>query len=246
MESFYVYNNSFDVFTLEHFISFIVWITIGIALLYFGRTKWNEDQQRKYITWFVLFYLLNQWADPFLKSKFGHFEIEKDLPLHLCNVTPLFMLLVMHYKSRFWFGIFFFWIMCASAQALFTPTLEQSFPHFEHIRYWAVHAGLTFTALYGVVVYGWKLRYKDVIYSFIALNVGTGIMHIVNMYMNSNYWFTMAKPASPTFYDLLGPWPDYMFQLEPITLLIFSIMYLIVTGFSKIKLGTAKTLKTTP
>jgi hypothetical integral membrane protein (TIGR02206 family) len=236
MESFYFYNNAFVRFSMEHFISVFFCIMIGVILIYFGRTKWDVSQQRKYITIFIAFYLFTQWAEPFLKHKFGRFEIENDLPLHLCNVTPLFMLLVMYFKNRFWFGVFFFWIMCATAQTMITPTLEQSFPHFESIRYWAVHIGLVITALFGLVVYKWKLTYKDVIASFIGINIGAGLMHLLNLQLNSNYWFTRTKPMGPTFYDQLGDWPYYMFQLEPFALAFFSIMFFIIGLISKIKL----------
>ncbi len=236
MESFYTYSNSFQKFTFEHWSSVGVFLIMGFYLLYLGRNRWNEIEQKKYITWVILFYLFTQWAEPCLKLNLGIFKIEENLPLHLCNVTPLFMLYVMHFKNRFWFGVFFFWIMCGTAQAMFTPTLTESFPHLEWLRYWAVHIGLVFTALYGLVVYKWKLEYKDVIFSFIGINLFAGFIHLVNLSLNSNYWYTIQKPPSPTLYDALGPWPTYMFQLEPLALIFFSAMYFIIKGISKIKI----------
>lgn len=154
----------------------------------------------------------------------GVFDIRNDLPLHLCNIMPFFMPLIMLKKWRFGWSILFFWICAGTFQALITPTHVESFPHYESIRYWAVHAGLTMMAVYGAVVYGWRLTWKDALFSAIGMHVLAMIIYPINVLLNSNYLYLMAKPPGKTMYDLLGPWPWYIISLEGVILVLFSLL----------------------
>jgi hypothetical integral membrane protein (TIGR02206 family) len=234
MDSLYIDRFDFKIYSFEHYFFLILSVVLGIYMLYKARGKWNEDQQVKYATWLALACLITQVAKPIIRLQLGNFDIKNDLPLHLCNIMPLCMIFVMAKKNRFFFGVFFFWIVCGTSQSLFTPSLTENFPHYESIRYWTVHTGLTILAIYGLVVYRWKLGWKDVFYSWIGLNISAGIIHLVNLKLDSNYWYTVAKPLGKTMYDLLGPWPTYMFQLEYVSVLLFGTLLLIIMGIEKI------------
>lgn len=217
-------NDTFIRFSTEHWVSLVFWWVIGISMMYLGRTKWTKDQQKRYIFYFGLFVATTQLFKVFARLHLGTFDITRDLPLELCNIMALVMPFVMWYKWRFGWSILFFWICAGTAQAMITPTHVAAFPNYEAIRYWAVHVGLPIMAIYGAVVYGWRLNWKDALYSGIGMNLMALMIYFVNLIFDANYMYLNAKPPGTTLYSLLGPWPWYIVSLEGVILVLFSIL----------------------
>ncbi|MBK9149992.1 MAG: TIGR02206 family membrane protein [Saprospiraceae bacterium] len=110
----------------------------------------------------------------------------------------------------------------------FTPTLTESLPHYEAVRYWLVHAVIILGALYGLIVYRFDLTFMDALRSAIGLNLLAALIFPVNIWLNANYMYLNGKPPGQTFYDLLGPWPDYILVLEFVVIVFFGgILYLV-------------------
>lgn len=231
-QSFYVDRHTDVSHTFEHYFSVFVYFMIGFWLLYKGKNSWSKEQGRKYIMFLCLFIFGLQVFKTCIRLYLGNFNIATDIPLQVCNLMPLAMFFVFYLNSRALFGIFFFWIMCGTLQSNFTPTLWDHFPHYESIRYWATHALLPFIAVFGLVAMKWTLNYKDVIISWLSMTAGAYIMYHINNFLGANYWFVNNKPKAATMYDLLGPWPDYMFQLFPIAWVLFTATFLIVKGIT--------------
>lgn len=138
----------------------------------------------------------------------------------------LLMPFIIWFDLRKLWGITFFWIMAGCAQSIFTPTLTESMPHYEALRYWVVHAVIILGALHGLVVYGYKLSIYDSLRSILGLNLLAAILYPINVALQSNYMYLNGKPPGKTFYDLLGPWPGYIVSLEIIVVLLFIFMVL--------------------
>jgi hypothetical integral membrane protein (TIGR02206 family) len=228
LESFYTDQHQDVTGTFQHWGNVITYFILGFLILYQGKYKWNDQQKRTNIVMICAIIYGLQLFKTCFRIYLGNFNHEVDLPLHVCNILPLAMSLVYYYKSKLGFGIFFFWIMCGTLQANVTPTLWDAFPHYESLRYWATHSLLPFIAVYGLVVLGYKINFRYLIISWLCMTAGAYMMYHVNNLLGSNYWFVNAKPNAKTIYDLLGPWPTYMFQLFPVVLVIFTIMFLII------------------
>lgn len=208
----------------EHLWSVTITIFICGLILYMAKTGWNERQQKVYIFYIALFVLSTQLFKVFIRMYLGVFDIASDLPLHLCNMMPFIMPWILLKKWRFGWSILFFWICAGTFQSLITPTHSESFPHYESIRYWAVHGGLTMMALYGAIVFGWRLTWRDALRSGIAMNIMALIIYPINLAVEGNYLYLMAKPPGKTMYDLLGPWPWYILSLELVILVLFGLL----------------------
>ena len=241
LQSFYIDGTDDVSHTFEHYFSVLLYFIFGAWLLYAGRKYWSKAQSRQYMMYLCLFIFGLQVFKTGIRLYLGNFDIATDIPLHVCNLMPLAMFFVFYFDNRTLFGIFFFWVMCGTLQANFTPTLWDRFPHYEAIRYWATHSLLPFIAVYGLVVMRWTLRYKDVIISWLCMNAGAYSSYHINNILVANYWFVNSKPNAATIYDLLGPWPDYMFQLFPIALVLFTTAFLIVKGVTLATLKLSST-----
>jgi|TARA_B110000483_G_scaffold65771_1_gene82290 hypothetical integral membrane protein (TIGR02206 family) len=217
-------NNTFVRFGYEHWISLAVWWSIGIIIIYLGRNQWSETQQKKYIFYFALIITATQLFKIFARLYLGTFDITTDLPLELCNIMALIMPFIMLCKWRFGWSIMFFWICAGTAQAMVTPTHIEAFPNYEALRYWAVHVGLPIIAIYGAVVYGWRVTWKDALFSAIGLNLMALVIYFANLIFDSNYMYLNAKPPGATIYSILGPWPWYILSLEGVIFILFSLL----------------------
>ncbi|MBK8516460.1 MAG: TIGR02206 family membrane protein [Saprospiraceae bacterium] len=217
-------NGGFTNYSWEHGFSFIACIFFIIIALYYGRNKWNGSEKILYITIICTFGACTQLFKVGYKYYAGIFDPTNDIPLHLCNIMTLIMPFIMWFRWRALWGISFFWIVAGCAQALFTPTLTESLPHYEAVRYWAVHAVIILGAFYGWYVFGFKPTISDAIKSAIGMNVLAAILYPINVSLGSNYMYLNKKPPGKTFYDLLGPWPDYILSLEVMLVVLFSII----------------------
>lgn len=228
LEALLIENGSFVNYEIEHLICFSACIVFIAGVIYAGNTFWDDEKKRLYITLICAFGAITQLFKVFYKWQTGIFDPTADFPLHLCNIMTLAMPFILWQKNKKWWGITFFWIIAGCAQSIFTPTLTESLPHYEAIRYWAVHAVIILGALYGLTVYKFDLGFKDAVYSTIGLNLLAAIIYPVNVFLGANYMYLNGKPPGATFYDLLGPWPDYILVLEIVVIIFFAIILMTV------------------
>jgi hypothetical integral membrane protein (TIGR02206 family) len=226
MDAFLKENGNFVNYGLEHLVCFSSCIIGIILVLYIGKKQWTRDQNRVYLTIICALGAFLQLFKAGYKYQAGYMDITNDLPLHLCNLMTLLMPFIIWFDLRKLWGITFFWIMAGCAQSIFTPTLTESMPHYEALRYWVVHAVIILGALHGLVVYGYKLSIYDSLRSILGLNLLAAILYPINVALQSNYMYLNGKPPGKTFYDLLGTWPGYIVSLEIIVVLLFIFMVL--------------------
>lgn len=223
---FFTDNFTFVNYGSEHGLVILLAILLSAGVLLFAKKKLNEDQQKLFGFYLAIIILISQLSKVWIKLSLNTFDKTTDLPLHLCNMMPFFVPFAMLFKNRTIWAILFFWIMGGTFQALFSPTLQHSFPHYEFWRYWIVHCGLVMIMIYGAYVLGFRLYFKDAVISAILLNLLALIIYFVNLQLDANYLYLIAKPRGTTLYSFLGPWPWYILQLELVLVILFSLIYL--------------------
>lgn len=224
ISAFYKDTISFNSYSLEHFFSVVLVAVFGVWFLRKGKYSWNEKQKWKYAIIFAATLYGIQLFKTFIRLYLGNFDITEDLPLQLCNILPLILVFGLYFRSRLVLSIIFFWILAGTAQANITPTLLNTFPHYESIRYWAIHTGLPVLAIYLYYALGFRFQIIDAVRSALSLNLLAAIIYPVNIWLGSNYLYLNAKPPGTTIYNLLGPWPWYIMNIEFVMLVLFSIV----------------------
>lgn len=237
MNAYFVDRYDFIPFGQEHYLIFSLFSLIAIGVTLYCYHHPNPQKHRKYLSLFLGVITILQLAKPFIRIHYGIFDIKDDLPFHLCNMLPLFLWLAVSFSSTFWFSIFFFWVIIGTTQSLITPTVTETFPHYESIRYWTVHFGLTFAAFFGWLILKWRPGPRQALFSFLGLNVLALVIYFINLALDSNYWYLMGKPKEATVLDSLWQWPAYLIQLEFISLTTFLTLALIIQKLTP-KAGT--------
>lgn len=156
----------------------------------------------------------------------GLWDIRYNLPLHLCTISLLFSAFMLLTKSYRIFEVIYFFGIGGALQAMLTPDLFYTFPHFRFIHFFLAHIAIILAILYMIWVLKYTVTFHSVIKSFIVLNILAGIAFTVNHLTGANYMFLARKPHGPSMLDWLGPYPWYIFTLEVIVFAIFILLYL--------------------
>ncbi len=216
-------NFTFVNYSLEHGISVLIWLIFGILFIYGSKKYLNQSQQRITLFIFGLVVLGGQVMKIMCRYYLGVFDYTVDLPLHLCNMMPFVIPFALLSNKRLVWAILFFWIMAGTFQALISPTLPHSYPHFEYHRYWIVHAGLVIIALYPIFVNNYRLYLSDALLSAILLNLLGLLMYFIDRVLDANYMYMRDWPPGKTIYNMLGPWPYYNLSLEVVMIVLFGL-----------------------
>lgn len=219
-------NFDFDSFGFEHLIIIVFYTVFGVALIYLTKKYANRKQQIVIGNVFATLLLLTVLIWTFIKLWIGDFDVKKDLPLQLCYFTSIMAPLLSFTRKNIYYEILFFWVMSGTVQAMITPELQHSFPHYHFIKYWFGHAGVIIFMLYATFVYGMRPTIRSVFKSFVALQVFAVMAYLINILIGSNYFYVNGKPPVATMLDLLGDWPTYIFIAELIVIPYFLLIYL--------------------
>ncbi|MFN7250204.1 MAG: TIGR02206 family membrane protein [Anaerobacillus sp.] len=156
----------------------------------------------------------------------GLWDIRYNLPLHLCTISLLsssYMLVTSSYRV---FEIIYFFGVGGAFQAIITPELFYTFPHFRFLHYFIAHFAIILAILYMIWVCKFMITFKSALKSFVVLNCIAVVAFTVNHVTGANYMFLARKPATPSILDWLGPYPYYIVTLEFIAIALFLFLCL--------------------
>lgn len=145
--------------------------------------------------------------------------------MELCNWATFATACALLTRNRFLAELAYFWVMAGSVNGVISPDLSVSFPHIYFFIFFIAHSGLVCGALY--LVFGLQLYprpgavWRVLLFSQVYLSSAFAI----NFLLGGNYGYTMAKPASASLIDHLGPWPWYLLSLEALALAFYTILY---------------------
>jgi len=223
---FFKENNLFKLFGLEHIMVYVFFVIFGYLLIVWAK-KQPENTQIKVGNYFAFSLSITVIIWSFLKVYVNKsFDIQNDLPFHLCNLLALLLPIFSMTRKYVYYEILLFLILFGPLQATFTPSLVNSFPHFNFIKYWYVHAGTVVFIFYATFVYNMKPTLKSAVKSYVALQVYFVTIFILNKVLGTNYFYVNKKPDNPSILDFFGDWPNYIIVSELILIPYFLLIYL--------------------
>lgn len=211
------YFDTFDMFTWEHYTPVLLTLIVVFGIFYFRRSlikspyKYRIGVALAGIT-LGLEVLVNMW-----RIYAGAWSVSTSLPLHLCGLAVLTSSYVLIKRNQGVFNATFFIMLIGATLALVTPGIQGNwgFPHFRYFQFFAVHGMLVVNFAYLLFVYEY---HKDFTYRYVWINALTLLMLAVilfpvNLLLDGNYLFLMAKPGPNTAFDLFGVWPWYLINI---------------------------------
>lgn len=218
----------FQFYSISHIVPLIIIAAAAAALYFFRRFLQQSAVSKRIIGIIIPFLVLTAFALQFIwiVSR-GYFNIRYSLPLHLCDITFMLVFFLCLFPNKYLAEIMYFIGIGGALQALLTPALAYDFPHINYLFFFAEHGLVIVSALYFVFVKKYHITLKSLFRAFLFFNVTGVIVLGVNLILGSNYMFIMKKPAFPSLFDLLGPWPVYLVIAEMIAAAVFGLLYLL-------------------
>ncbi|MDE2731447.1 MAG: TIGR02206 family membrane protein [Bacteroidota bacterium] len=164
----------------------------------------------------------------------GEFDGSKDLPLDLCNLIALLIVVLMWNPSLVKHEILYYLVLSGTLQGTITPNLDESFPHYNFLKYWIAHGGLVIFMVYVSVVFRLYPRFQSILRAYIFVNIYAVVMLAYNLAAGTNYFYTMAKPPIPSLLDYMGPWPWYLLTGQVLALFLFWLSWLPMAALARV------------
>jgi hypothetical integral membrane protein (TIGR02206 family) len=223
--NFYYDKYPFELFSAPHLLALIFAVGCMLSLYsYKEKIKVRGKRTLKFLLIFLL--ILGELSFNLWYYINGKWDLTINLPFQLCSLSiylSIFMLITKNYKI---FEITFFASMTGAFIAMVTPELFFGFPHFRYFQFFIVHLVIILSCLYMLWIEEYPITFKSLVNAFLALNIISLVVYLINKMVGANYMFLTQKPHSTTMIDLLGPYPWYLLSLEGIALLLFSLLYL--------------------
>jgi hypothetical integral membrane protein (TIGR02206 family) len=157
----------------------------------------------------------------------GRWSIQWNLPLHLCSLLVWLCAYLLITKSYKVYEIVYFLGIAGALQPLLTPDAGRyGFPHYYSIQFFISHGSIITAAIFMTCVEEHRPYWASIKRVFIWVNLYAVFATVVNLFIGSNYLYTLYKPHVITLLDYLGPWPWYILSVEIIALILFVLLYL--------------------
>lgn len=220
--------NELVMFSATHLIAILIVFCISMALFVFRNTIRSHAGLKKGIKCIILFMLIvPEIAIHAWYLYYDIWDIKVSLPLELCSISQIFGVIMLLNRSRILFQFMFFAGIIGAIQAIVTPSLGYTFPHFRFLYFFTVHLGIILAALYMTWIEKYRPTWKSIGLTMVILNITVVFIIGINYFLDANYMFLMRKPDTPSLLDLLGPHPLYLIVEEFVALLFFVLVYFV-------------------
>ena len=216
--------DQFELFGLPHLGVFAV---MAVALVLMCRVA--RDPSRQGLSWKleVALAMFVLWSYPakILTRYYGDVIMYAPyLPMHFCDWAAAAAFFALVSRNERMVEVTYFWGMAGTLQGLLTPNLEVGFPHPAWFAFFQLHGGVVFVGLYFVLGRRWRPRKGAVLRVFLLGYVYLAVASVVDlMSVSNNYGFLRHKPENGSLMDVLGPWPVYIFAMQGLALVVFTI-----------------------
>lgn len=198
----------------------IVWIFLLLLV------KWDSPWSRR-MERVLAVLLLGQWVFRlFLSWFFDYFDPASALPFHLCDVVSFLAGLALLTRKQCLIELTYFWGMAGTLNGLITPNLAHDFPHPDYFAFFLLHSGVVIAALHMTIAWKHFPRRISILLAFGWIQLYLAVVAVVNAIFDANYAFLRERPANASLLDALPDPPWHLLVLEPLALVLFTLLYL--------------------
>jgi hypothetical integral membrane protein (TIGR02206 family) len=211
------------------FLSSVHIFTLILFLVFFILLYWLRrlSLMKRFGRWVLVIILaISELSIIFWSISVDQWDLKFNLPLQLCTISLYLCMYMLVFKCYPIFEIVYFFGLAGALQALITPDLLYTFPHFRFFHFFIAHFAIILSILYMVWVEKFTVSFRSMVKSLVVLNGCAIIAFFVNKTTGANYMFLARKPSNASILDYLGPYPWYIFSLELLAFIMFVLLYL--------------------
>jgi hypothetical integral membrane protein (TIGR02206 family) len=218
-------SQSFELFGTSHLATLVV--ISAVALVVPLTVRRLAAHQARNVAYLLAALLLGQEAiDLWRQIDARNLSPAALLPLHLCTLAVYLTAWTLVTRSYRTYEVVYFWGLGGTIQALLTPDLTADFPDPTYLLFFAGHGLVIVGVMYLTITF--RLRpYAASIPRVAAITAAlAGIIFAINLWLDTNFLYLMAKPAQPSLLDWFGPWPWYLIGLVIVGFASLFVWYL--------------------
>ncbi|MGA5688292.1 TIGR02206 family membrane protein [Cytobacillus pseudoceanisediminis] len=218
---------NFEMFSANHLVTLAIFFLVSSAIFLY-RKKLNGAGWRWFEVGSAISLILVEISNHVWMLENGVWKFGRSMPLELCNIGLILCILLLMTRKKIIFELLFFIAILGATQAILTPALTYDFPHFRFFHFFYAHMMVVWAALYFLWARNYYPSFQSVIKLIVFINLLLPVILLINNQTNGNYWFLRHKPETPSFFDVLGPYPWYIFSLESLLLILSLIAWFIL------------------
>ena len=180
----------FEIFGESHLVTLLLILALAFLLPLFIK---NSYLSSKALIAKVLGFsaITLELIKPFIWHYWMDFPWIKLIPIHMCNLSTLFIGIFLLTEKRIFFEVSFFWGIGGGINALITPDIPKTFPDPQFILFFIGHGLLIIAIAYACIA----LKNRPTLSSvkngiYVSLSI-LPIIYVVNMLLGppANYWY---------------------------------------------------------
>ena len=223
-----MYGTSFEIFGVVHLLTIAIVILVSALLPKFYQKK--SDGQKLIMTRIIIavlaFHLISSpYKDLYiLENPYHWVEV---LPLHMCDLSEIFLVLFLLGGPRILYTCAFFWGLGGATMAILTPDISHH--DLDYIFFMIGHGMIVVGIMYATVTLGNRPYAKDIVQvSLITALVLLPIVYVINLILGepANFWYLIAKPEGASLMDVFPDPPYHLIVTTPLAIAVFYLIYL--------------------
>jgi hypothetical integral membrane protein (TIGR02206 family) len=216
----------FVIFGNAHLIT--LFIIIAIAIVFPLIVKTRPMSQVILITKIMGVSLISL---EFIKPLIWHYSMNfpwiELVPIHMCNLSTLFIGIFLITKKRLFFEVAFFWGIGGGINALITPDIPNSFPDPQYILFFFGHGLLIIAIAYACISLANRPTFNSVKNGICFSLITLPVIYSINKILGppANYWYLGSKPVGDSILNLFPAPPLHIPVLIIIGVILFFLIY---------------------
>lgn len=212
---------TFKLFSNEHFVLIFSNIVFFLFLLFIA----NFFDKKYFAKISALLILALKLTELSYRHLYNNEEIFELLPLHLCNITLIFIIIMMLSGSKTLFQLCFYWSVGAIF-AVATPDVKYSFPNFMTMSFFITHFYIIFAVVYFYIYFNFRPAIWGYFTAFFTINIICLGVYFLNVHLGTNYLYVNRVPSFSSPLNYFGEWPYYIIVVELIYIILTYLLYL--------------------
>lgn len=211
---------TFKLFSTEHFMLIFSNVLFFVFLLFVA----NFFNKRYFAKVSAVIIFIIKVMELVYRYLYNNEKVYELLPLHLCNITLVFIIIMMLSGSKTLFQLCFFWSLGA-VFAIATPDVKYSFPNFMTLSFFITHFYILFAVTYAYIFFKFRPTILGYFMAFFTINIICLGVYFINVQLGTNYLYVNRVPDFSSPLKYFGEWPYYIIVVELIYIILTYILY---------------------
>ena len=214
-----------DLISFEGIRNLLITSSVILMFLIIGRYINNSQKYllAKTVSLITIFFTITNHV---IDLNNGNWEIQEDLPLHLCSVSNLIVCFILFIpRNQKLFEFLFYCGFWGGLMAILTAQInDYDGSYFKYVQYYQSHGTIIMIPLFMLLHLDYKLSKFSWLKVLITLNIIMLIIMPLNFLIGSNYMYLSEAPniKNPLVF---GEWPFYILNWEFFILVLFFITF---------------------